>query len=1021
MRIFAVWLNVAGCCALALASGAVPVRAQQVPLTTYTTADGLSGNDVATAIEDAEGFLWLGTDQGLSRFDGKEFRSFGRDRGLPDDRITSLVLAGRDGLWVGTWTGVSYFSFRSGGVFSPVAVDGKRASWEGSRLVLDRHGQLWCGADGLYRLERAGAAPVLRRVPLPAHVSLPWVTTLAADPGGNLWMAHDRAYRRQPDGRFDEVLQTPGTMTGLSPDSRGRIWVTAADGFWVVEHCRPEAGSCRARRIVEANVVPWASPVWKPDGGAWAGTSTGMWELDGDGHVVRRLSRRQGLPAGKPTPLLLDRRGDLWIAIKFSGLQRLLVDGVASYGDQEGLEAGHVDTIFTTQANDLVVVGHPHVFQYLDRDRFTVVRPLMPAAVRGPGWGWHQIDLQDRFGHWWMATENGVVHWPPVRHPSALARTRPLEMLAWRGCFRGRDIFRLYEDTRGDIWIGTIEIDQPTLHRWNRATGTIDCFSSATFLGREAAPTAFFDDGRGTLWVGFYQGQVVRYRGGRFVCVVDCDNPSQGNITGLLLDRRQRLWVATSRIGVLRLDDVASDHPRVVGFTTSEGLASNRTRGVLEDRFGRIYVGSSLGVDVFDSNGARLRHYSVADGLPHPFVNVAWAGPDGDLWFGTLNGVARIRPGPVTAAPLAPRVLIDEVRVAGVPRTVAASGEVAIDGLVLEPDQRNLEVDFVALPRDAAAALRFQYRLSDADAWSRPFSNRSIVLAGLAAGAHRLEIRALDGGASQAQTAVVSFRVLEPVYRRAWFLAVAALVLLALPSIAFRARIAHATALERQRTRIAMDLHDEMGSRLGSIGLLADLAAAEAGAGTLLHAQLERIAETAAEMGSSLADMVWSLRRGGMTVEAVGRHLAVHGRRLFSGSQPRFETVFPDVWPAGEMSPVAGRAVLLIGLEALHNCARHAQPHLVTLALHPDGHHWTLLVQDDGRGLPPIGGPAPGAGFGLETMRSRAAEIGASLVIESRPARGTTVRLTFRARGSERPRHRMNIRSTWHRLQRYLS
>src|SRR5262249_43466162 len=147
---------------------------------------------------------------------------------------------------------------------------------------------------------------------------------------------------------------------------------------------------------------------------------------------------------------------------------------------------------------------------------------------------------------------------------------------------------------------------------------------------------------------------------------------------------------------------------------------------------------------------------------------------------------------------------------------------------------------------------------------------------------------------------------------------------------------------ERQRTRIAMDLHDEMGSRLGSIGLLADLAAEHAVVGTPQQTQLEHIAETAAEMGSSLREIVWSLRRGAMTLEGLGVHLAVHGRRLFPGSSTAFDTRFPDRWPAGDMSLAVGRAVLLIGLEALHNCARHAHARSVVLELRPHGRTWLL-------------------------------------------------------------------------------
>src|SRR5262249_4742525 len=286
-------------------------------------------------------------------------------------------------------------------------------------------------------------------------------------------------------------------------------------------------------------------------------------------------------------------------------------------------------------------------------------------------------------------------------------------MLAGRGCFSGFAAFRLYEDSHADVWIGTIQGDttRPMLFRWRRATGAIECFRTASFLEEETGPTAFLDDGGGALWIGFYWGQVARYRNGRFVCLIDCTNPSQGNITGMVLDHRRRLWIATNRAGVLRLDNIASEHPIVTRLTTNDGLTSNRTRAVLEDRFGRIYIGTDLGIDVLEADGRRMRHYGVDDGLPHPFINMPQPVDSGDLWSGTLNGAARLQP--TASVPIAgvPRIVIDGIRVAGVPRPVAASGEPDIGGMVLAPDQRNLEVDFVALPRGISRTLRFQYRL----------------------------------------------------------------------------------------------------------------------------------------------------------------------------------------------------------------------------------------------------------------------------------------------------------------------
>ena len=350
----------------------------------------------------------------------------------------------------------------------------------------------------------------------------------------------------------------------------------------------------------------------------------------------------------------------------------------------------------------------------------------------------------------------------------------------------------------------------------------------------------------------------------------------------------------------MRVDDITAKRPVAVSLTMADGLSSDRIGAITEDRFGRIYVGTERGVDVLDEAGGRIHHFGTAEGLPHPFVGSAYAHPDGEIWLGTLNGVARFTP-PARFREEPPiRILIDAVRVSGIARPLSVAGESRMEGLVLGPDQKDIAIDFVGLPRALADTLRFQYRLSDREPWSPSSAVRSVVLAGLASGSYQVEIRGLDAaGRTSPHTALVLFRVAAPFYKRSWFLVLAVLASLGLAALAYRARVGRLVALERQRTRIAMDLHDEMGSRLGSIALLADVA----GEGSVTDARrghlLAQIAETAADMGSSLTEIIWSLRHEAMSIERVARYLATQGRRLFPARR----------LPSRRNSPPSGRTL----------------------------------------------------------------------------------------------------------------
>jgi signal transduction histidine kinase len=192
-----------------------------------------------------------------------------------------------------------------------------------------------------------------------------------------------------------------------------------------------------------------------------------------------------------------------------------------------------------------------------------------------------------------------------------------------------------------------------------------------------------------------------------------------------------------------------------------------------------------------------------------------------------------------------------------------------------------------------------------------------------------------------------------------------------------------------------MDLHDEMGSGLGSIGILAGLAADERLDDASRRRLAEQIAEAAGELGTALGDIVGSLRHDADTLDSLAWRLAERGRRLFPDGRPEFATRFPERWPSVRLSLEARRNLQLIALEALHNAARHAAARHVRLGLEPTGCGWRLWVGDDGRGLPPEARAGRTRGHGLANMRSRAEAIGASIAWNDGPEAGTVVEVTF--------------------------
>jgi signal transduction histidine kinase len=365
----------------------------------------------------------------------------------------------------------------------------------------------------------------------------------------------------------------------------------------------------------------------------------------------------------------------------------------------------------------------------------------------------------------------------------------------------------------------------------------------------------------------------------------------------------------------------------------------------------------------------------------------------GDLWIAGNRGVWRV-PRAVRGLPQhAPSIALVRAQV----DADAYRPQAAIE---LQPDEHRLELEFAALSFRDRSLLRYRSRIGDEGQWSAPSSDSRLQFAALEPGAYRAQMSAsLDGEHWSEPPAAVDFRVLPPWYRTVWARILFALAALALLALIYRLRVASLLRVESERTRIAMDLHDEIGAGLGSIGMLAGAAARTRTDAVEQQRIVREIAEVSNLLGSGLRSLVWSLRSSKAGATELGEQIADHARRMFPGEEPRLSMRLPGHDAALPLTPEVRRHVLLFALEALHNISRHAHANQVNLHLDAttDG-GLRLSIEDDGRGFD-TGNDAPGTG--LASMRRRALAIRAAFDISSTPGSGTRVTLT-RARD---PRH----------------
>ena len=454
---------------------------------------------------------------------------------------------------------------------------------------------------------------------------------------------------------------------------------------------------------------------------------------------------------------------------------------------------------------------------------------------------------------------------------------------------------------------------------------------------------------------------------------------------------QRRLWVGTNQNGLMRIDHPEADRPAFRRYTTANGLSSDLILSLTEDLSGRIYVGNGSGVDSLDVATSRSRDITSADGLAAGEVQASFRDHNGVLWFGTSAGLSRLvavpdrPPAPLTIA-------ITSLRVGGVRQPGSELGETEISGLRYQPNQNDIEVGFAGPAFAPGDTLRYQYMLEGADSeWSPPSPQRTVTYANLSHGSYRFLVRAINSeGVLSERPASIAFVILPPVWLRWWFQLLAAAVAGAAIYWLHHYRVTRLLELERVRTRIATDLHDDIGSSLSQIAILSEVANRHVDpAHPSLAEPLTDIAGISRELVDSMSDIVWA-------IDPERDHLGdlVHRMRRFASDvfSPR-DIRLEFQAPAGEQDLQMGadlrRQIFLIFKEAVHNVLRHSGATEVSIDFQVE-HGWLhLRVADKGRGFDAAQGHD---GHGLRSMQERAHSVGGEIDITS-SARGTTVAL----------------------------
>jgi ligand-binding sensor domain-containing protein/two-component sensor histidine kinase len=1019
------------------------LRAERLPLKGFTTADGLAHNVINRIVKDSRGFLWFCTEEGLSRFDGYSFTNYGTEHGLPHASVNDFLETKGGELWLATNGGLVRFDPK-GTPSGHVVYDGHAAAADKPMFTVvvpaeesryakavtilreGRDGTIWCGTrGGLYRLEQTKNNFRLHPVELgmtreTGEHSL--ITDLLEDRYGTLWIAAlGGLYRRWPDGTTALYTERDGlpsqAIHDLLEDDEGQLWAgTRYAGFF-----RFTADSSHARPVVAASYQKWdGTTTWvfqlfqTSDHRFWIASNSGLTEFipdDGQGKTkFRNYTSRQGLTFHEITALNEDTAGNLWLGTNTSGAMKLAHNGFVTYDKQDGIAI--VNAIFADRNGGICFRGfvlgnertsvfegakldvlragdHFHLrYGRFDAGRFTWFKPDLPTSGNF-GWVGEGVTLQANDGEWWLGTGEGLYRFPATDDFTQLKHKRPLAVYQTAERLSGYEqVFRIFEDSSGNIWAST-SAGPNGLARWERTTGTFqrDLANMAGLPSpADNLASSFGEDSGRDVWIGFNTG-VARFRQERFTFFTANEGLPTGAIQYIYSDRKGRLWLASARSGVIRVDEPTAERPTFRSYTTAQGLSSNNASVIVEDLSGRIYVATGRGLDRLDPETGRVKYFTTADGLAEGDILTAMRDRDGILWFGTHNGLSRFAPAAEPDAAKPPPVALTGVLVAGERQPISVLGEGDIALRDLTPDRNELQIEFSGLSFASGEVLRYQYRLEGADKdWGVPSEQRTVNYARLAPGNYRFLVRAVnsDGVVSPAPAAI-TFRVLPPIWQRWWFVALVTIAVGLFVYALYRYRVARLLELERVRTRIATDLHDDIGSNLTRISLLSELAKQQSGNGKLLGS----IADIARESVASMNDIVWAISPQHDRLIDLTRRMRQHAEEVFTLRDIRLEFNAPPSDADIQLPVGTRRDVLLIFKEAVNNAARHSACSKVAIDFSADHQALRLGINDNGRGFDMR---SESEGHGLRSMARRASTLRGKLTIDSRPEEGTTVR-----------------------------
>jgi ligand-binding sensor domain-containing protein/signal transduction histidine kinase len=973
-------------------------------LRTWSQADGLPDGAVTVILQTQEGYMWVGTTAGLVRFDGAKFtevdlRKNHRDRPVA---ITALCENATGALWIGTedrgifcWQDgqLQHYGSREGLLDDNV-----------TSLTLDSASHLWIGTKrGANRREGDRFAAFTTADGLPDN-SVSSVraarsgTVLITTAGGICRFADGRVNRFQFPTLGDQERQEE--FLDAYEDRQGNLW-----GFCATYVCNLAEGGKRINYFPgekSARTRIWS--LWEGHGGRlWIGAS-GRGVFYFDGTKFQPVTPNEGRWPLDVRTICEDHEGNLWLGISDGILAQLRPQRVALRTGVQGLPDGAAACLMADELGRVYVGMESGGLYVSSGDRFEKVNDdskwlgqnlVSSACIRADG-------------SLWVGTiGNGLYQ---------IKDGRTVVYSAANG-LSDDCVLAVCADAHGTVWAGT---RAGGLHRFENEKMTT--FTSAD--GLPGAPiTALLPARSGGLWVGTGNGELIRGDNQFHNVTVSKLDPRLGGKAILgLCEGAHGLWIGSSGGGLGCL--VGN---RCLVWDTREGLIDDTVSGVIEDADANLWLVLPRGL-------CRVANHSVESALaggplnpkllfetdpgPNRALNIGWPramrASEERLWFATARGLVGVDTHGWESEKPAPQVHLEAILVNGNLAPWASTKQSGAATVLPSPVKfpaglRSLEFQVTALSFEAPERIRFRHKLVGFDSdWVETGPERLVKYGGLPSGNYTFRVTACNAeGVWNDQGVSMAFVIPTPLWRSAWVLALAGLTATTLAAGTVRlvshrrlrrrlSRLEEQQTLERERMRIARNMHDEIGSKLTKISFLSERLKVESGQTGSPGDKVDSIAATSRDLLRALDEMVWAVNPHNDTLENLGSYLCQHAREYFHDTPVECDVRVPGELPHLAVSAEFRHNVFLAFQESLSNVLKHARASRVEVQIQILHGSLLIRIRDNGRGFATVALNGEAAGSkrnGLTNMRQHLADAGGSCVIHSQPGQGASVEL----------------------------